>query len=147
LDCCGKVILLAEAGELESVDVVLLLTYIGKARVSVSNEAVRAALHRWVPSREEEIMASFGQEYFESGKTAGVAEGLQQGMRQGMQQGLQRGRASSLIELLETRFGRVPAPLQERIYGADAASMDVWLKRVISAPDLASIFGPSSRGG
>jgi hypothetical protein len=132
-------ILLAEAAELESVDVVLLLTYIGKGPVSVSNEAVRAALHRWVPGREEEIMASFGQEYFESGKAAGVAEGLQQGM--------QRGRASSLIELLETRFGPVPAPLQERIYGADATSMDVWLKRVISAPDLSSIFGPSSRAG
>jgi hypothetical protein len=27
---------------------VLLLTYIGKGRVSVSNETVRAALHRWV---------------------------------------------------------------------------------------------------
>jgi predicted transposase/invertase (TIGR01784 family) len=128
-------ILLADSAELESVDVVLLLTYIGKGRLSVNNETVRAALHRWVPSREEEIMASFGQEYFESGKAAGVAEGLQQG------------RASSLIELLETRFGRVPAPLQERIYGADAASMDVWLKRVISAPDLSSVFGPSSRGG
>jgi hypothetical protein len=75
--------LLAEAVELESVDVVLLLTYIGKGRVSVSNEAIRAALRRWVPSREEEIMASFGQEYFESGKAAGTAEGLQQGMRRG----------------------------------------------------------------
>ena len=150
--------LMADAAELKSVDVVLLLNYIGKGPVPVSNDVIRAALHRWVPSREEEIMASFGQEYFESGKAAGVAEGLQQGMQQGiqrgmqqgmqegLQQGLQRGRASSLIELLETRFGRVPARLRKRIYGADAAAIDVWLKRVISAPDLSSIFG-RGRGG
>ena len=131
-------VLLADAAELKSVDVALLLAYIDKGPVAVSNEVIRAALQRWVPSREEEIMASFGQEYFESGKAAGVAEGLQQGM--------QRGKASSLIQLLETRFGRVPDSLRKRIYGADPASIDMWLKRVIIAPDLPSIFGPSSRG-
>jgi hypothetical protein len=124
-------IVLAEAPALEMVDVVLMLTYIGKGAVAVTKEAIRTALHRWVPSREDEIMASFGQEYFESGMAAGLAKGS----------------ASALIQLLETRFGSVPAALRERIYDADVASVGAWLRRFVSAPDLPSICGPTSAAG
>jgi predicted transposase/invertase (TIGR01784 family) len=136
-------IVLAEAPALEVVDVVLMLTYIGRGPVAVSKEAVRAALHRWLPSREDEIMASFGQEYFESGKATGLAEGKATGLAKG----LAEGKASSLLQLLEIRFGPVSAALRDRVNGADVASVEAWLRRFVTAPDLPSIFGPTSQAG
>jgi hypothetical protein len=121
-------IVLAEAPELEDSDLVLILTYLGKGPVAVSNEVMRSALHRLVPSREDEIMASFGQEYFEAGKAKGVAEG----------------EAKALARLLKKRFGNVPARLHERIFSADLASLEVWFDRAMDAPDLQSIFGSNS---
>ena len=84
-------------------------------------------------------MASFGQEYFESGKATGPAEGKATGLAEG--------KASSLIQLLEIRFGPVSAALRDRIKGADVASVEAWLRRFVSAPDLPSIFGPTSQAG
>ena len=76
-------IVLAEAADLDVVDVVLILTYIGRGPVAMGDEVVRSALRRLVPTREEEIMASFGQQYFEEGKATGMALGKAEGKAEG----------------------------------------------------------------
>jgi predicted transposase YdaD len=43
------------------------------------------------------------------------AEGIEQGIERGLDQGLARGLQSSVIEVLQTRFGRVPEGLQDSV--------------------------------
>jgi predicted transposase YdaD len=124
----GLDILLAEAPALE-------VAYVARGPVKVSNQELHDALHRLVPNREEQIMAGFGQEYFDEGMAKGVAEGLQQGRVEG--------EASALARLLERRFGGVPSHLRERIFSADLASLRTWFERAIDARDPQSVFGSS----
>jgi predicted transposase/invertase (TIGR01784 family) len=121
--------LLAEAPALEDADVILILKYIGKGPVPVSDEALHDALRQLVPDREEQIMNRFGRKYFDSGVAKGRAEGRAEG------------RGSALARLLERRFGAVPNGIHERIASADVASLEGWLERVLDAPDLQSVFG------
>lgn len=121
-------IVLAEAPDLDVVDVVLILTYIGRGPVPVGDDVVRAALRRLVPAREEEIMASFGQQYFEEGKATGIAQG----------------EAKALIRLVERRFGPLPASARERVLAAEAESIEVWLDRLMEASSLEALFGTTN---
>jgi putative YhgA-like transposase/uncharacterized protein DUF4351 len=114
-------VLLAEAPALENADVILILKYILKGPVAVSDDLVHAALQRLVPNRENQIMGPFGQKYFDDG--------------------MAKGQASALARLLEKRFGAVPSGIRERISSADRASLENWLERVLDAPDLQSVFG------
>ena len=125
-------VVLAEAPDLDVVDVVLILTYIGRGPVAVGEEVVRAALRRLVPAREEEIMASFGQRYFEEGKATGIA------------QGEAKGEAKALIRLVERRFGPLPADLRARVLAADAATIETWLDHLMEAPNLGVLFGTTN---
>jgi hypothetical protein len=106
---------------LEDEDVILILKYIGKGPVPVSNVVLHDALRRLVPTRVEQIMNRFGQKYFDDG--------------------VAKGQASALSRLLEKRFGAVPGGIRERISSADVASLEGWLERVLDAPDLQSVFG------
>jgi len=115
-------------------DVVAILSYVALGPVAVSDEIVHDALCRLQPSRAEEIMASFGQAYGQAYFERGLAEGEA------------RGEANALMRLLEKRFGPLPSRLRERIVGADAASIEDWFDRAISAPDLQSVFEAEGRG-
>jgi predicted transposase/invertase (TIGR01784 family) len=125
-------VLLAEAPALEDADVILILKYIQKGPVPVSDEVVQSALQQLVPNREKQIMGPFGQKYFDDG----VAKGLQQGV----QQGIHQGEANVLARQLEKRFGTIPSGIRERIFSAEPASLESWLERVLDAPDLQSVF-------
>jgi len=57
-------------------------------------------------------------------------------------EGKAEGKSEALLCLLVERFGAVPPPWRERIRSAKLATLDRWLKRVIVARDLPSVFGP-----
>lgn len=121
-------VLLAEAPVLEVVDVALILTYIDRVASAISPEVIRETLRRLVPEREEEIMGPLTQPYF----AKGLAEGLAKGHAEG--------EASSLIRVLEKRFGVLPSALRQRVLTADLASIETWLDRALDATDLESVF-------
>jgi hypothetical protein len=81
-------------------------------------------LLRLVPDRTEQIMGWLTQPYYDKGKAEGKAEG----------------EAKILARLLERRFGTLPDPLRQRIFAADAASIETWVERAFDAPDMQSIF-------
>jgi hypothetical protein len=122
-------VVLAEGARLSIVDVVQILTYIGKSPVPVSPEALREALQRLMPDHAEEIMQGFGQKYFEEGIAVGEARGEA------------RGKAGALVRLLERRIGAVPEALRARIFAADQTSIEAWLDRAIEATEFESVFG------
>jgi hypothetical protein len=117
-------ILLAEAPVLEETDLVLILRYLDKGPIVVSDTLMREALHRLVPEQTERIMGSMTQPYFDKGKAEGKAEG----------------EANILVRLIERRFGHVPPHLRQRIFAADVATVEEWFDRVLDARDLQSVF-------
>jgi len=126
-------VLLAEVPALEDADVILILRYIVKGAVPVSDETLHNALQQLVPNREKEIMTRFGQKYFDDG----MAKGVQQGRMEGRVEG-------ELARLLEKRFGDIPSGVRERISSADLPSLQKWLEQVFDAPDLPSVFGSTN---
>jgi hypothetical protein len=49
-------------------------------------------------------------------------------------------RAETLMMLLRTKFGRVPAQVSARVKAADAATLDRWLKRFVHASTLDEVL-------
>jgi hypothetical protein len=67
----------------------------------------------------EQIRAEGLEQGIEQGREQGIEQGLERGLErgreQGIDQGLARGLQSSVIEVLQTRFGRVPEGLQDSV--------------------------------
>jgi len=122
LDCID--ILLAEAPVLQEEDLVVVLRYLDKGPTALNNKVIHEALLRLVPERTEQIMGWLTQPYYDKGKAEGEA----------------KGEAKILTRLLERRFGTLPDPLRQRIFAADAGSIETWVERAFDAPDLHSIF-------
>ncbi|MDR3514311.1 MAG: Rpn family recombination-promoting nuclease/putative transposase [Azospirillaceae bacterium] len=125
-------VVLAEVATLDLVDVLLVLTYIDKGPGMVDPETVRAALRRVAPAREEEIMGSITQPFFE------------EGVKQGLAQGEAKGKADALLRLLARRFGPVPDTARQQIAQADMSVLDDWFDAAVDAPDLDALFPRSS---
>jgi hypothetical protein len=118
-------ILLAEAPVLGAADLALIITYLNKGPIAVSDTLMREALERLVPEEAEPPPNGwFGQPYFEKGTAEGRAEG----------------EANILVRLIERRFGDVPPHLRQRIFAADVATLEEWVDRVLDARDLQSVF-------
>jgi predicted transposase/invertase (TIGR01784 family) len=128
-------ILLAEAPMLEETDLVLILTYLDKGPIAVSNTVLREALQRLVPEQTERIMGWLTQPYYEKGKAEGRTEGRAEGRAEG--------EARILVRLIEKRFGVVPPQLRQRILAADVETVEQWVERVLDAPNLQSVFEAS----
>lgn len=75
-------------------------------------------------------------ETFEGWKRQWQAEAEAAGKARGLSQGM----AEALISLLVGRFGAVAPTWLERIREADLATLELWFKRAIDAPDLPSVF-------
>jgi len=102
-------------------------------------------------------MTRFGQQHFDDGMAKGIQqgpnegrmerwiEGWIQGWIEGWRKGWMEGRVEGeLARLLEKRFGDIPSGVRERISTADLPSLESWLERVLDAPDLQSVFGPTN---
>ena len=112
--------LLAEVPTLDKRDFDMILTYLENGPKVLNNKLIHEALLRLVPDRTEQIMGWLTQPYYDMGKAEGEAK--------------------ILARLLERRFGTLPDPLRQRIFAADAASIEAWVERAFDAPDLQSIF-------
>ncbi|HLM71466.1 MAG TPA: hypothetical protein VK459_02200 [Polyangiaceae bacterium] len=55
--------------------------------------------------------------------------------------GRTEGRARTLLELLEGRFGAVPAKVSAQILAADEATLRTWTGRLLSASTLNDVLG------
>ncbi len=68
-----------------------------------------------------------------------ITKGLAQGMAQGMAQGELEGQRKSLRLFLRTRFGVIPASLEQRIAGAGVAELDELVARAATVERIESI--------
>jgi predicted transposase/invertase (TIGR01784 family) len=68
-------------------------------------------------------------------------EGYDQGLEKGMEEGIVKGRQSTLLRLLQARFGPLPAAVEERVRTAAPEQLDVWTFAVLRAATLDEVFG------
>jgi Putative transposase, YhgA-like/Domain of unknown function (DUF4351) len=116
-------ILLAEAPVLGAADLALILTYLEKGPIRVSDTLMLEALQRLMPGETELTPGWITQPYFDKGKA--------------------EGEANILVRLIERRFGDVPSHLRQRIFAADVATLEKWADRVLDARDLQAMFESS----
>ena len=132
-ECLG--IILADARQVEEEHLKVVLTYLDKGPNKLDIEALREAVLRLVPDKEERIMGWFSQGFYDQGLAEGEAKGKARGEA--------AGEAKILSRLLEKRFGPLPPALLERIFAADIQSIEAWSERLFDAHDLQSVFDPN----
>jgi hypothetical protein len=86
-------------------------------------------------------LATIGQRW----KQEAMAHGRAEGRAEGKAEGRIEGKAEALVCLLVARFGALTPSLRTRIHRAKPPTLERWLKRVLVAPDLPSVFGRSRR--
>ncbi len=83
--------------------------------------------------------------YISSAERFGLEKGLQQGLQTGRQEGLQTGRQEGLLigaregvlEVLEARFGAIPAEIQEIIIAqSDLSTLRRWHRQAATSATL-----------
>ncbi|MBF0425726.1 MAG: Rpn family recombination-promoting nuclease/putative transposase [Magnetococcales bacterium] len=77
----------------------------------------------------------------QEGREEGRQEGRQEGIQIGKQEGRLEGKADLLLRQLRQRFGpRLPGWVEARIAAADAATIELWGDRVLTASSLEELF-------
>ncbi|MBF0426544.1 MAG: Rpn family recombination-promoting nuclease/putative transposase [Magnetococcales bacterium] len=116
---------LVEAPELLVPIVIYLLTTFP----DLDREAVRGIVIRVCPREETEMMSQFAREIVEQNKQVWRKEGRQEGA------------AAILLRLLKQRFGpQLPGWVDERVRTADAATIELWGDRILTAQSLEEVF-------
>jgi flagellar biosynthesis/type III secretory pathway protein FliH len=93
---------------------------------------------------EEEMQmiktANVIQEWINEGIQQGVQQGIQQGIQQvvqqGIEQGIQEGIQQSIIEVLEERFGLVPAEVIQLVKQVEPAVLHRLLRKAAKVKSL-----------
>ena len=75
------------------------------------------------------------------GKREGLVEGERKGLVEGERKGLVEGQRSTLLRQLRARFGALPADVTACVRAADAAQLDLWTERILTAPTLSAVLG------
>jgi flagellar biosynthesis/type III secretory pathway protein FliH len=89
---------------------------------------------------EERLVTQGLEKGFQGAFLEGWKEGWKEGWREGWNEGRRQGEASFLLLLLTHRFGALPEAVQARVAAADLATLDRWGDRLLTAPELASVF-------
>jgi hypothetical protein len=95
----------------------------------MASEIARATLEALMQQYNYTYQSDFAKKY--------VAEGRKEGIELGYR--------AVLRELLQQRFGELPADALARLDEADADTLDAWARRVLTAGSLADVFAPEPR--
>lgn len=76
----------------------------------------------------------------EQGISQGIEQGIGQGIEQGIELGREEGRRLALLELIEQRFGPIPAQLLAQLQNAGAEDVARWSKRFCDAATLEELL-------
>lgn len=106
-----------------------VLKYIAIASRRLPSTEIRKAMsHLIAATTEEETTGTLGDQLREIF------------MDEGIERGQQRALSGALLRLLRKRFGELPGTMVARIKAADAATLDSWLDRVLTAATLEEVL-------
>ena len=89
-----------------------------------------------VGKQEEREIMSIADWYEDRGRQAG----LEKGRDEGRDEGLKMGARNLLLRQLRARFGALPAAAEARVQTAEAAQVDIWAERVLTATTLDDVL-------
>ena len=98
-----------------------LLRYLVATHERLSVQKVSRIMERSADPQAQEVIVTMLDEIERKGRT--------------------EGRARTLLELLEGRFGAVPAKVSAQILAADEATLRTWTGRLLSASTLNDVLG------
>lgn len=91
------------------------------------------------------MLANRVEGWFEEWKRQGLEEGRTQGLAEGRAEGHAQGRAEGVRKLLQLKFGDLPEEVNQRLFNASEAELDLWMERTLSADALDDVFGPAAQ--
>ena len=103
-----------------------LFSYIWNVRGGIDLEAMAASTAAIDPRAKETLMTT-------------AEELMQRGEAKGRFEGKAEGKAEVLLKLLQLRFTTVPPEAAQRVRAADAATIDRWVERVLTATSIEDV--------
>jgi predicted transposase/invertase (TIGR01784 family) len=114
-----------------------LLTYLSASAEHLDEGAVQQAIRKTFADQEGVVMATLAEKWME--------QGFQRGVQQGVGLGQETNARESVLDVLETRFGTLPAELLQRLAEIhDIARLKHLHKTAIQTPDLESFLSELS---
>ena len=104
---------------------------VGKVELEMKNMSVV------IDIRKNHVLMKWRKEAIEEG----LAEGIARGIAEGKAKGHAEGRAGLLRQVLEAKFGALPAWAQDRLLKGSTRDFDRWAKKVIAADNLEAAIG------
>ena len=121
-----------------------VLTYLAVGAERLDEKMVKQAVQNVFTDRESVTMATLAEKWMEQGFQKGVQQGVQQGIQQGMERAQEATTREDVIEVLETRFGPLPAQVSRQLEEIhDIARLKQLLKAAIQAPALEGFLNQS----
>ncbi|MBF0425560.1 MAG: Rpn family recombination-promoting nuclease/putative transposase [Magnetococcales bacterium] len=97
-------------------------------------------------ARVEQWSKEIRQRGFQEGIQIGEQKGRQEGRQENRQEGRREGKADLLLRQLRQRFGPLlPEWVGEHVRAADAATIEVWGDRILTAHSLEEVFAEVTR--
>lgn len=111
----------------------VVLQYLGEAAGRLGPSALRRVVSEAFPAEGERIMKTLHGEWIEKGRRRGLEQGLEQGRREGAISVAQR----HVLEVLELRFGELPAFVGGTVRDVeDLSALEALLRRAVTANSL-----------
>jgi predicted transposase YdaD len=101
---------------------------------------VRELLVRQLGRRQAEAIMTTAEMLRSEGRKEGRKEGEATGIAKGVVKGVAKGKREMLLRQLRRRFWALPAATVARIEKADAAKLDTWSDRVLTAESLREVL-------
>ena len=114
----------------------LIWRYIVTANNPADPQELVKQLLAVVGKQEEREIMSIADWYEDRGRQAG----LEKGRDEGRDEGLKMGARNLLLRQLRARFGALPAAAEARVQTAEAAQVDIWAERVLTATTLDDVL-------
>jgi flagellar biosynthesis/type III secretory pathway protein FliH len=85
---------------------------------------------------EETLMGTMAERLLREG----LEQGLEKGLEKGREEGWEQGQRALLIELLETKFGKLDEQARRQVDSADVLARKRYAQRALTATTLDEVF-------
>jgi hypothetical protein len=104
---------------------------------SLENRCLGAPTFRYLETRrestgEEEWNAMKSKEWYDAYVAQLRAEGREEGREAGLR--------DAVTKQLQLKFGKLPGDVEQRVRGATAKELDVWIEKILEAERLKDVF-------
>jgi predicted transposase YdaD len=119
----------------------LLLVYL-TLTTKLTGPVVAAMLSKQGAQQAASTMSTLHEMWEAQQRERVFAEGKREGEREGKREGEREGKQKTLVKQLTLKFGDLSEPDLLRIAQADAAVLETYLERVLTADSIAAVLGP-----